>query len=439
MSKNTCVVYAPIETYSGYGARSRGFVKALIESKGEEWDIKIISCRWGNTPQGFLEDHPQEWGFLKERIIHQLTSQPDYMFWITVPNEAQIVGKWNCLVTAGIETTVCAPQWIEGCNRMDLTLTSSNHSKKVFENSSFEMKDSNTGQFMKNIKLEKPVEVLFEEIDTNIYKPLKPSEFKELKLKSDLNSIPEDFAFLFTGHWLSGDIGEDRKNVGLTIKAFYEVFKKRKHKPALILKVSGAGSSYIDRREIQRKIRIIKDIVTGNNLPNVYVLHGEFTNEEMNEIYNHPKVKAMISLTKGEGFGRPLLEFSTTNKPIICSNWSGPVDFLKPEYCALLGGTLNPIHPSAQIKDMLIEGSSWFSPDASSIGHFMIDMHKHYKDWEAKAKKQGKYSRENFSFEKMRDKLNEILDKYAPKIAKQVELKLPQLKKIELPKLKKVE
>ena len=439
MSKNTCVIYAPVETYSGYGARSRGFIKALIDTKGEEWDIKIISCRWGNTPQGFLDDHKDEWGFLKERIITQLTSQPDYMFWVTVPNEVQPVGKWNCVVTAGIETTICSPHWIEGCNRADLVLTSSTHSKNVFKNSTFEMRDEQNLRPPVQLSLEKPIEVLLEEVNLSTFKPLKSGEFKELKLKSDLNSIPEDFAFLFVGHWMQGELGEDRKNVGLLVKAFYEVFKKRKHKPALILKVCGAGSSYMDRREIERKIDLIKSSVVGNGHPNVYVLHGEFTDHEMNEIYNHPKVKSMISLTKGEGFGRPLLEFSSLNKPIICSNWSGPIDFLQPEYCALLGGTLKPIHPSAQVKDMLLERSQWFSPDSNHIGHFMIDVHKHYKDWETKARKQGKHTRENFSYDKMKEKLKELLDKYAPKMAKQTELKLPQLKKIELPKLKKIE
>ena len=51
---------------------------------------------------------------------------------------------------------------------------------------------------------------------------------------------------------------------------------------------------------------------------------------EMNSIYNHSKVKAMVSLTKGEGFGRPLLEFSLSQKPLIVSGWSGHMDFLPP-------------------------------------------------------------------------------------------------------------
>jgi hypothetical protein len=94
----------------------------------------------------------------------------------------------------------------------------------------------------------------------------------------------------------------------------------------------------MDRDELIKRIKMIKDTVKSNNLPNVYLLHGEFTDVEMNQIYNHSKVKAMVNLTKGEGFGRPLLEFSLTNKPIITTNWSGHTDYLNPEFVTMLPG-----------------------------------------------------------------------------------------------------
>ena len=119
--KNTFYVSCPIDTYSGYGARSRDFVKALIESN--KYDVKILSQRWGNTRKGFLNDF-KEWEFLKKYIVPGLNVQPDIWCQVTVPNEFQKVGKYNIGLTAGIETTACAHQWIEGCNRMDLILTS---------------------------------------------------------------------------------------------------------------------------------------------------------------------------------------------------------------------------------------------------------------------------------------------------------------------------
>jgi glycosyltransferase involved in cell wall biosynthesis len=438
MNKPKCIIYAPIETFSGYGANARDKVKAIIELKKDEWDVKIISCRWGSTPMNFLDENP-EWSWLKKYILQgPLNYQPDYMFWITIPSEAQAIGKWNCLITAGIETTICAAPWIEGINRMDLTLVSSKHSKDVFMNTQYEKKDNKTGQNLGVIKVEKPIEVLFEGSSSEIFKPLEKKDFQELNLNNDINSIPESFAYLFVGHYLQGEFGEDRKNVSLLIKAFYETFKNTKNPPALILKTSGAGSSYMDRNEMQKRIYRIRKTVNSNKIPNVYLLHGEFSDAEMNELYNHPKVKAMVNLTKGEGFGRPLLEFSFTNKPIITTNWSGHIDFLNPEFTALISGELKPIHKSAQVPDMLVEGSQWFSPDNGQVGYYLKHMFENYDEWKVKGKRQGYYSRTNFNFEKMKEKLSEIL-KSIPEFLKPVSLKLPQLRKIELPSLKKIE
>ena len=288
--KNTFVISCPIDTYSGYGARSRDLVRSIIEL--DKYDVKILSQRWGNTAFGFIENNP-EWNFLKNHMLpdNRLTSQPDIWGQITVPNEFRPIGKYNIGITAGIETTIAAAPWIEGCNRMDLNIVSSEHSKQVFLNSKFDKVDPKTNQKISVIELLKPIEVLLEGADLNVYKPLKESELTELNLLKDINSIPEDFAFLSVGHWMQGNLGEDRKNIGVTIKSFYDTFKNKKKQPALILKTSSVNSSYMDRREIMKRIDSVRSLSNGK-LPNVYLLHGNFSNEEMNELYNHPKVKA---------------------------------------------------------------------------------------------------------------------------------------------------
>jgi glycosyltransferase involved in cell wall biosynthesis len=196
----------------------------------------------------------------------------------------------------------------------------------------------------------------------------------------------------------------------------------------------------MDRREILQRIDIIKKSIPSDNLPNIYVIHGELSDSEMSSLYNHDKVKAMVSLTKGEGFGRPLLEFSLTDKPVIATGWSGHIDFLKREFSALMSGELTPVHATAA-DDFLIKEAKWFSVDHGNIGHFLTDVSKNYKDWKVKAKKQGKYSRANFSFDVMKKQLDDTLERNVPEIAKTVALKLPKLKKVnapktELPKLK---
>ena len=427
--KPVFVISCPIDTYSGYGARSRDIVKAII--KTDKYDVKILPQRWGVTPWGFIEDHKEEWGFLIPHILQEpkLTQKPEIWAQITIPNEFQPVGKYNIGITAGIETTAVKGEWIEGCNRMNLVITSSDFAKKTFRSMNYEIK-TQQGQLQGYLKLTTPVEVIFEGVNTNLYKVIEQNQIKNI----NLDSIKESFAYLFVGHWTQGDFGEDRKNVSLLIKAFYEVFKNKKNKPALILKTSGAGSSYMDRDTILKKIDQIKKSVTSKDLPNIYLLHGDFNDSDINELYNHSKVKAMVSLTKGEGFGRPLLEFSLIKKPIIASEWSAHTEFLDPNFTVALKGEVKPVGPSA-INDWVIKDSQWFNVDYGQVGHYLKDVFENYKKYTDGAKRQAYKSKNEFSWDKMFEKVDQTLTQYIPEFPKEVQLKLP---KLQLPKLEKL-
>ncbi len=409
------LISCPFDTYSGYGARSRDVVKAII--KTDKYKVKLISQPWGNTRFGFCDDHP-EWEFLNNHILNEeLIDKPEFWAQITVPNEFQPMGKFNIGITAGIETTLANGAWVEGMNRMDLNLVSSEHSKTSFKNAVWEKKDK-AGKTISSIRLEKPIEVLFEGVNLDTYFP----DNKPCMIDFD---IKESFAFLFVGHWLQGEIGQDRKNVGLLVKAFLETFKNKSKQPALILKTSGANSSYMDKNEILRKIHVIKQSCKGN-LPNIYLLHGDFTDKEMNSLYNHSKVKAMVSLTKGEGFGRPLLEFTLTKKPLIATKWSGHMDFLNPKFTTLINGKLENVHPSAA-NPMLLKESQWFSPDHKDISKSLKSVFENYKKYSELAKRQAHYSKTNFDWESMKDKLDNLLTAFAPEFPKQIELAIPEL------------
>jgi hypothetical protein len=425
------VVSCPIDTYSGYGARSRDFVKALIQLN--TYDVKILPQRWGNTPWGFIDENP-EWGFLTPHLLEggNLPKKPEIWCQVTVPNEFQAVGKYNIGLTAGIETTGCHHTWIQGCNNMDLVLTSSNHSKKVFKETKFDAHDPNTKQKIGEIKLDKPIEVLIEGANLEVYKPQKSS--------FDLTQVKENFAFLFVGHWMHGLLGHDRKNLGHTIQIFLEAFKNKKNTPALILKTSITGGSYIDRNEIFKRINQVRDsIKDARTLPNIYLVHGDMSDDDMNKLYNHQKVKAMVSLTKGEGFGRPLLEFSLTKKPIIATNWSGHTDFLSSEFTTLLPGGLHNLDDSSVVKDMLLKETQWFAVDPQSAYTTFRDMFANYKDYKEKANRQAFRSKSEFSFNKMVEQIEGYLKNYLPEFPKPIKLKLPKIDKIKLPKAKKLE
>jgi glycosyltransferase involved in cell wall biosynthesis len=437
--KPLCLISCPIDTFSGYGARSRDFVRALFKLKEKEWDIRIIPQRWGDCPWGALNDNdPLKLSYNQEK---QLSKQPDIWVQITVPNEFQPIGKFNIGVTAGIETTAFPPEFIDGMNRMNLNLVSSEHSKNIALATNYDKFDKNTKQKIGVLKLEKPIQVLLEGLNLETYHKIQKFDTK----KSLLKEVNEDFCFLYTGHWLPGKFSEDRKNTPLLIQTFLKTFKNiNGTKPALILKTNKVNYSLLDREEILKEINNVRKKV-GGNLPSIYLLHGEMTDEEMNLLNNDPKVKAMVSFTKGEGFGRPLLEGAITGKPTIVSNWSGHIDFIRPEYNCLIGGELTNVHESAANK-FLMKESQWFSINTSIASKAMKDVFKHYKKYWEKSRKQTQYLKENWSLDKMVEKLSTLLSTLTLEPPKQhVPLNLPNLKKvntetpkIKLPKLKKI-
>ena len=260
-----------------------------------------------------------------------------------------------------------------------------------------------------------------------------------------MDKIDEKFNFLYLGHWLQGGLGNDRKDTGMLIKVFCETFKNMKTKPGLIMKTSGAGFSVLDRETMLTKIREIKNTISGD-LPNIYLIHGDFMDEEINELYNHPKVKAHVSLTHGEGFGRPLLEASLSEKPVIAPDWSGHVDFLKKPNAVMLGGALSDVPKGSFPDNFHVDGMKWFTVNYQEASAKMKDVYKNYRKYTLGAKKLSMYNKSKFSLDEMTRQFGKILDKYVPEFAEEVKLELPKLNKvneikapeIKLPKLKKV-
>ena len=422
--KELLVYQGPVSSRSGYGDHARDVLRSFI--KMDRFDIKVVDTPWGSCPRNALDVEKDK--DISERFLnYQLNKKPDVFVQVTIPSEFIQMGEFNIGITAGIETTLVHQNWLVGMNKMDLNLVPSKHAKDVFESTTYEMFDK-----QKNptgiLKSEKPIEVLFEGADLSIFDSKIPVPEK---LNNTLSHIKEEFNFLFVGHWLQGDIGHDRKDVGMLIKTFCETFAGSGKKPGLILKTSSATFSVIDREQMIEKIANVKKTIAKKHLPNIYLLHGDLSPEEMNGLYNHKKVKAHISFTKGEGYGRPLLEASLSGKPVIASGWSGHVDFLK-EHSFMLPGAVNKVHQSAS-NEWIIDQSGWFTVDYEFASKTMKDIYKDYKRYVDKTRKQKQYSKTEFSLEKMNTKLAEIIN---TKMVKKMKLEMPTT--LKLPKLKKV-
>ena len=428
--KPTLVFQGPIFTRSGYGDHCRDLMKSL--RKMDKYDIKIIPLRWGTTPQNQVDGESEFGRWMLERVITEVGEKPALFIQVSVANEFEPKGHYNIGITAGVETTICPKDFIDGSNRMNLIIVPSNFTKQNLGGTVYQQKDNTTEQIIGEIKTTTPIEVLFEGVDTEIFSKGSGNDV--------LANVKEDFNFLIVGHWLKGDLGQDRKDIGMAIKTFATVFQylPKDKKPGLIVKTSHAGFSVIDREGTREKLEsVLKSF--GDKCPSVYLLHGDMEETDMSNLYHHPKVKAMISFAKGEGYGRPMAEFTLTGKPIIASGWSGQMDFLPADNAVLLEGNLTPVHESAADQFCMKE-AQWFTANYSNAANKIYDVYNNYNTYLQKSAGLKENTLKNFTLDKMNEKFEQILNTYVKEQPKLVPFNMPTVNstKMQIPKLNKI-
>ena len=432
MNKPTCILQSPLFTRSGYGDWSMAVAKSLL--RYNKFELKIVPTRWGGCPSksDVSELNSDEEKTLFNSILRQpLQKQPELLIQISIPNEFQTPAKFNIGMTAGIETTLPPGEWIEGLNRMNVNFVLSKFTKDGFSNVNLVKQHPNGTK--EDIRSTKPMEVVNWGADTLIYK--KTSIGVESVDKA-LSEVTEDFNFLFVGQWTHNNgLYNDRKDIGMLVKTFLETFKGAKNTPGLILKTNGVNHSRIDKHECLGRINKIKSEV-GGDLPNVYLLHGELTDVEMNALFNHEKVKVHISFTHGEGYGHPLLLASLSGKPIMAPAWSGHLDFLEADTANFLYGDIKQISPGSA-NQWLRGDSSWFYVNYEKAKSKMAGIIENYDKLLVKAEKLRVKNSDKFDIRSVDKQLHSMLDKYVPVFAVEQKLILPKLKRIDLPKLSK--
>jgi hypothetical protein len=428
--KPTLVFQGPIFTRSGYGDHCRDLMKSL--RKMDKYDIKIIPLRWGNTPQNQVDGSSEFGRWMLERVIGNIEQKPDIFMQVSVANEFEPKGHYNIGVTAGVETTIAPKDFIDGSNKMDLIIVPSNFTKQNLGGTVYQQKDQATGQIVGEIKTATPIEVLLEGVDTEIFSKGSGNDV--------LANVKEDFNFLIVGHWLKGSLGQDRKDIGMAIKTFATVFQylPKDKQPGLIVKTSHAGFSVIDREATRDRIEsVIKSF--GDKCPSIYLLHGDMEESDMSNLYHHPKVKAMISFAKGEGYGRPMAEFTLTGKPILASGWSGQMDFLPAEHAVLLEGSLTAVDESAADQFCMKE-AQWFTVNYSNAANKIYDVYNKYDSYLEKSKGLRENTLKHFTLDNMHDRFTQLMDTYVKKQPQYVPFNAPSVNasKMQIPKLNKI-
>ena len=365
-------VRAPCLSQSGYGEQSRFALRAL-RSREDLFDIYVQPIPWGQT--GWIWEDTEFRIWLDSRItqtqilLQQQQLAPDISLQITIPNEFEKICPTNIGYTAGIETTKVAPVWLQKGNEvMDKILVVSNHAKDSYEKTVLHAKHPQTGEQI-SYKLETPVEVVWESTP----RP-DPEEIPGFKLTTRFNFL------------MVSQIGP-RKNFENAIRGWVEEFIDQK--VGLVIKTNIRNNSTMDSKATEEHLSAVLSEYP-NRKCKVYLLHGDLTSGQMRFLYLHSKIKALINLAHGEGFGLPLFEAARDALPIITTGWSGPTDFLHHDgvdYYQKVKFSLNKIQPQAHWEGVIEKESEWAFPDQGSYKMQLRNTRKNWKKAKSIAKK----------------------------------------------------
>ena len=414
--KKKILVTGPALTTSGYGEQSRFALRAL-RSREDLFDIYLTPTAWGQT--GWIHNDNEERKWLDSLVMKTVqytqasNNQPQYdvSLQITIPNEWKKMAPINIGYTAGIETNKISPAWVAPSNEMDKIIVVSNFAKKGFDNGVFTAVNQQTGQQIPGYKVNTTIEV--------VYYSVRKSESSQINL-----NLTTDFNFLVVAQ------AGPRKNFANTVKWFVEEFKN--DNVGLICKTHLGGASQIDREAITNNLQQILAPYKDRKCK-VYLLHGDMSEAEMSALYTHPKVKALVSLSHGEGFGLPLFEAAGHALPVITTEWSGHTDFMycpnkdgkvKPHF-ARVDFTIQPVQPEAIWGGVIEKDTMWAFPVGNSA---KTQMRTVYKDWDryrGQAKRLATYIEKQFAVDKIYEQF--VATVYGKKIEKFDINKLPKI------------
>jgi glycosyltransferase involved in cell wall biosynthesis len=391
--KQKILLEGPILSQSGYGEHSRNILR-ILRAHEDIFDIFVQPLNWGRTSWISEDNEERRW---VDEIINKtatyLTQRNhfDVHLHIGIPNELEKKAPLTIEITAGIETDKCSPEWIDILNkRSDKVITISKHSKDVLENTVWKVQDELGRAF--DLKLQKSVEI--------VGYPVK--EFKKFDDHQKWLPLDYDFNFLCVAQW------GPRKNLENTIKWFVEEFQN--DNVGLVCKINIANNSMIDRKFCESKVQSIL-----NNFPNkkckVYLLHGDMNNDEVHNLYIHPKIKAIVNFGHGEGFGLPLFEAAYCGLPVITHDYSGQKDFLymnldgkEKKMFSCVAHEMKKIQPEVVWNGVLHPESQWAFVKPISAKIAMRECYKDHGRFKGQAKKLKAYLEENFSMQKIDEK-----------------------------------
>jgi glycosyltransferase involved in cell wall biosynthesis len=389
--KKNILFKAPVLTHSGYGIHARQIARVLVENFPDQ--VKFFPTLWGNT--GWILQNNEDENNIEDimsRIDLDENKKYDLSLQLLLPDEWNTKhGQKNIGITAGVETDICPENWIECCNKMDRVVVPSEFTKETF---------------VKSGNLKQPITVIPEETyikENDIYKGNSSFEIK--------NNIQTKFNVLVFGQITGTNPHNDRKNIFFTIKELCDIFKND-HDFGIILKTNAARNTSIDKFYVENIIKNICIEIKKSEFPKIYLIHGNMTKNDMLEMYNAKSIKALVTLSRGEGFGLPILEAASANLPIVSVNWSGQLEFLNNGKFLKVDYVLKEIHESRIDNRIFIKGAKWAEYQSHSFKRKMKDLRSDYKIYKQSAENLGKILREKYSHEEISNKYLKLISEF---------------------------
>lgn len=345
MNQKRIIFRAPMLSQSGYGTHARQIAAWLLNLQDSNPNVKVEFdvVQWGITP--WHVDHTACDGLIGKIIQHCQRTEGGYdlSFQLQLPNEWDpFLATTNIGLTAAVETDRCNPAWVDAVNRMDLVVVPSEFTKRVLENSG---------------EVTTPVTVVPESWLPECRNAERGKSILDGKLE-----LETDFNFLIVAQFTGNNPENDRKNLAYTIKWLMEEFKDEQN-VGVIIKTNFGRATSVDKQNCLRTLsQLVMECRQGIG-PRVYLLHGHMSNEEIVGLYTHPKVRALVSLTRGEGFGLPILEAATCGLPVIATDWSAHTEFLNKGKFVKVARSLHKIHPSRVDNQIFMENAQWANPE----------------------------------------------------------------------------
>lgn len=384
------LLVAPVLSRSGYGEMARFALRSLLSEPNV--DLYLHNLNWGKSGWIWRDDDERRMidSLLQKTVFYnQQGGKYDSSVQVTIPNEFKRLTPHDVGYTAGIETDKVAPEWLVKGNEMQKIITISKHSRAVYQKTKYDGTNSDTGEPVLGYKLNTPIDV--------VGFPVREIGHEDLEL-----NLKHDFNFLCVAQM------GPRKNIDAVINNFIDEFKNED--VGLLLKVHAANDSIMDFHNMKQNFASITEAAKREEWAcSINLLHGNLSDEQMQGLYKHPKVKALVSFTHGEGFGLPIYEAAWNSLPVIATDWSGHLDFLSAnspidskkfrggktkgkmstpkKMFAAVKYELKQIDPAAVWNGVLHVDSKWAFVDDADARKKMRDVYRNYDKWLKKAEK----------------------------------------------------